>query len=57
MFVPYAFSLVWVAEWPPFGKELSIRLTLISHVFPLFVVLGIARFGFESKVSFYMSSS
>ena len=20
MFVHYAFSLVWVAEWPPFGK-------------------------------------
>ena len=20
MFVPYTFSSVWVAEWPPFGK-------------------------------------
>ena len=20
MFVPYIFSSVWVAEWPPFGK-------------------------------------
>ena len=24
------FSSVWVAEWPPFGKEQLIRLTICS---------------------------
>ena len=27
----YTFSSVRVAEWPPFGKELSIRLAVCSH--------------------------
>ena len=27
-FVHYTFSSVWVAEWPPFGKELPARLSL-----------------------------
>ena len=26
----YYFSSVWVAEWPPFGKELIPRLTICS---------------------------
>ena len=26
----YYFSSVWVAEWPPFGKELLTRLTIYS---------------------------
>ena len=30
MFVPIMFNSVWVAEWPPFGKELSYRLTIYS---------------------------
>ena len=25
MFVHYTFSSVWVAEWPPFGKQLPAR--------------------------------
>ena len=31
MFVHYTFSSVWVAEWPPFGKELPARLAICSH--------------------------
>ena len=30
MFVHYTFSSVWVAEWPPFGKWLSVRLAICS---------------------------
>ena len=30
MFVHIMFSLVWVPEWPPFGKELLTRLTICS---------------------------
>ena len=33
MFVHYTFSSVWVAEWPPFGKELPARLAICSHFF------------------------
>ena len=28
MFVHIIFSSVWVAKWPPFGKELPTRLTI-----------------------------
>ena len=31
MFVHYTFSSVWVAEWPPFGKQLTARLAICSH--------------------------
>ena len=31
MFVHYTISTVWVAEWPPFGKELPARLAICSH--------------------------
>ena len=30
MFVHITFSSVWVAEWPPFEKELPTRLTISS---------------------------
>ena len=33
MFVNIIFSPVWVAEWPPFGKELPTRLTYVLSVF------------------------
>ena len=51
MFVHYTFSSVWVAVWPPFGKELPIRLAVCSHCvlyickFSYFSILG-ARYGF-----------
>ena len=31
MFVHYTFSSVWVAEWPPFKKQLPARLAISSH--------------------------
>ena len=31
MFVHYTFSSVWVAECPPFGKQLPARLAICSH--------------------------
>ena len=31
IFVYYTFSSVWVAEWPPFGKQLPVRLIICSH--------------------------
>ena len=31
MFVKYTLSSVWVAEWPPFGKELPAQLAICSH--------------------------
>ena len=47
MFVHYTVSSVWVAEWPPFGKWLPVRLAIFSHcilsicgvyLFPVFVL-------------------
>ena len=35
------FSSVWVAEWPPFGKELLTRLTICS-----LCILTICNFSF-----------
>ena len=41
----YTFSSVWVAEWPPFGKKLPVRLAICSrcllsicniYLFPIF---------------------
>ena len=53
IFVHYTFSLVWIAEWPPFGKKLYARLAICSHCllsvcdFYLFSILGLrAGFGF-----------
>ena len=31
MFVHYTSTLVWVAEWPPFGIYLPPRLAICSH--------------------------
>ena len=53
MFFHFTFSLVWVAEWPPFGKSLPARLAICSHCllsiynFYLFPILVLrAGFGF-----------
>ena len=43
MFVHICFSLVWVAEWPSFGKELLTRLTICS-VWWFFYPLEWSRF-------------
>ena len=42
------FSSVWVAEWPPFGKELLILLT--KHSLCIFVILVISCFGFDGWI-------
>ena len=39
MFVSIIFSSVWVAEWPPFGKELPTRSIYID----VFVIIVIFR--------------
>ena len=31
MFVHYTFSSVWVAEWPPFGKKITVRLAICNN--------------------------
>ena len=41
MFVHNTFSSVWVAEWPPFGKELPARLAVCSHC-----ILSICNFSY-----------
>ena len=52
MFVHYTFSSVWVAMWPPFGKEPPARLAICSpcilsicniYLFPALVL----RAGFD----------
>ena len=51
MFVHYTFSSVWVAEWPPFRKELPARLAMCYcilsicniYLFPVLVLrVGLA---------------
>ena len=43
MFVHYTFSLVWVAEWPPFEKWLPALLAICSHsllyIFVIFIYI------------------
>ena len=46
------FSSVWVAEWPPFGKELPTRLTTCSHCG--LTILGSSRLGFEGEMWVYL---
>ena len=43
------FCSVWVAEWPPFGKELLTCLTKCS-LYILTVILIISHFGFEGGI-------
>ena len=49
---PLVFSSVWVADWPPFEKELPTRLTICSicTLTIIFVILVISRFGFEGGI-------
>ena len=59
MSVHTIFSSVCVAEWPSFGKELPIQVTIyVLIVFRLLVTLDISRFGFEGgMLGFDCSSS
>ena len=38
MCVHIIFSTVWIAEWPPFGKELVTRLRYVLFVLLLFFI-------------------
>ena len=55
MFVHYTFSSVWVAEWPPFGKELLIRLAVCSPCILSICNFSYFPFGFESGVCFFIA--
>ena len=44
MYANITFSSVWVPEWPPFGKELSTRLTICSLCILTIFILFIPRF-------------
>ena len=51
MFVHYTFSSVWVAEWPPLGKQLPARLAICSHcLLSICIFLFIAHFGFKTGI-------
>ena len=50
MFVHIIFSSVWVAKWPPFGKELPTRLTLCSLCSLTICSLVFYRFIFEGGI-------
>ena len=63
MFVYYTLSSVWVAEWPPFGKELPSRLTICSHCimsicniyfFPLLVLTLVLRDPYRSGFAMHV---
>ena len=57
MFVHYTFSSVWVTEWPPFGKELPIRLAVCSHCTLSVCNFTYFPFGFESGALVFDCSS
>ena len=56
MFVHNTFSSVWVAEWPPFGKEPPTRLALCSHCILSICNYSFSRFGFEGGIWFLIAS-
>ena len=43
-------SSVWLAVWPPFGRELLTRLTICSLCVLTVVILSISRFDFEGGI-------
>ena len=50
MFVHIIFSLVWVVELPPFGKELPTRLTICSLCILTICNLDVSCFGFKGVI-------
>ena len=50
IFAHYAFSSVWVADWPPFGKKLPAWLAICSHRLLSICILFISHFGFKSGI-------
>ena len=49
IFVNIIFSLVWVAEWPPFGKELPTQLSICSLC--ILTICYLSFFAFRSRLS------
>ena len=47
MFVQISFSSFWVAEWPPYGKELLTRLIFCSHCILTICNFSFPRFDFQ----------
>ena len=52
MFINIIFSSVWVAEWPPFGKELLTRLTICSLFVLTILILVISILVFTAVFGF-----
>ena len=50
MCVHFIFSSVWVAEWPAFGRELLIRLTICSLCISTICYFSYFPFGFEGWI-------
>ena len=51
MFVHY-YKSVWVAKWPPFGKELPTQLTICSLCFLTICNVSISRLGLRIGFAF-----
>ena len=52
----YYLSLVWIADWPSFGKELLTRLTICSLCILTICNFVIPHFGFEGWIWFLIAS-
>ena len=52
LFLHNTFSLVWVAEWPPLGKELSTRVAVCSHCLLSVFNFSFFPFGLEGGFGF-----
>ena len=53
MFVHIIFSSVFVAEWPPLGKELPTRLTIVLCFLCILTVIILVIFRFGVVVVFF----
>ena len=56
MFVHIVISSVYVAEWPPFGKELLTRLTICLLYILTICNFSYSRFGFEGGLCVLIAS-
>ena len=52
----YYFSSVWVAEWPPFGKQLLTLLTICSLCILTICNISYFPFGFEGWIGVLIAS-
>ena len=54
VYITCMLSSVWIAEWPPFGKELLTRLAVCSLC--ILTICSFSYFGFEGWVWALISS-